>query len=95
MFEASLLSSAERFLFEATADERQEIARIIDRVLCYDPWIDNKTKLAFSVPPAVLALYADAKYWILYRVVGNTKLSIWNIGYAHERVLARRPEDAE
>ena len=93
MFEARLLSSAERFIFEATAEERREIARIIDRILCFDPWIDNKTKIAFSVPPAVLALYADGQYWILYRVVKNTVISIWNIGYAHERVLPRRQSD--
>lgn len=93
MFEPRLFAAAERFLINATADERQELARIIDQILCYDPWIDNKTKIAFPLPPAILTLYADGKYWIMYHVVKNTEIRIWNIGYAHEPPKPFRDDD--
>lgn len=57
LFEARLYSSAESFLAnEATEEERKEVGRIIDRLLCFDPYIDNKSKFTFSLPPAILTL---------------------------------------
>lgn len=71
-------------MIEAPVDDRQEIARIIDNVLCVDPWIDGKSKIDFPVYPAILTLYTDGKYWIVYHLVGNTVLHIFNIGYAKD-----------
>jgi len=84
-FEANLFKAAERFLLGANEEERQEVARIIDSVLCYDPYIDLHCKIRFDVPPVVVSMYQDERFWIVYHIVKNTQIDIWNIGRAHER----------
>lgn len=91
LFEARLYTSARAFLHdEATEQERQEVGRIIDQLLCYDPWIDNRTKIAFPMPPAILTLYANNDFWILYHIANNTTIRIWNIGRATDRPMPYR-----
>jgi len=85
-FDARLLSPARRFLESAAPEVQKEVARIIEQLLCFDPYIDNKTKISFAVPPAILALYSDGTYWVLYRISRNTEIIIWNIGLASDKV---------
>jgi hypothetical protein len=84
LFSAKITDPAERFLEGATAKEREEIAHIIDSILCYDPYVDGHHKIPISIPPAVVTLYFDERFWIIYHIVRNTEIRIWNIGHAHE-----------
>ncbi len=84
LFEAFLYRSAREFLEQATPEERQEVGRIIDQLLCFDPWIDNRTKLHFPLYPVIITLYSDGQHWIIYHVQNNHEIRIWNIGRAHD-----------
>lgn len=64
---------------EATAEEQDEIDRIIQNI-CENPGIDNQVKFWFPVSPAVFSLYADARYWVVYHQRNNFTIGVLNVG---------------
>ena len=84
-----LLSPAERFYLSAVDEERRELDRII-RNLCTDPTINNRTTFVFSAPPAILSLYSDGRFWIMYHLPNSTDLRVMNIGHAGEKRTPHR-----
>ncbi len=79
-----LLSPAERFYVAASDAERVELDRIIHN-LCADPTINNRTTFLFSVPPAILSLYSDSRFWVMYHLPNATELRVMNIGRPGDR----------
>lgn len=84
-----LMGPAERFYVSVTDDDRREIDRIIHN-LCADPTINNKTTFVFSVPPAILSLYSDGRFWIVYHLPTSLELRVMNIGAPGEKRTVHR-----
>jgi hypothetical protein len=61
--------------------DQQALDRIV-RNLCADPNIDAPVKTKFDVPPAVVNLYNDLEYWVVYRLPDNRTVEVWNVGKA-------------
>lgn len=70
---------ARRIFESASLEDQQGYDRII-RLLCLDPWIDLPVKIKFDVPPAVVSLYHDTQYWVVYHLPDNVTLNVWMIG---------------
>jgi hypothetical protein len=81
--EAVFRPSAARAFEEADADDQEELDRII-RNICIDPAIQAPFKVPLMMPPAVLTLYNDGAYWILYHLPNNTTVDVWMVGKAPE-----------
>ena len=79
--EPCYLPPASRAFEEASSEDQQELDRIV-RNLCENPWIDPPVKVAFLVPPAVVTLYNDGTYWVVYHLPDNRTLQVWMIGKA-------------
>jgi hypothetical protein len=62
-------------------DDQQALDRII-RNICEEPYIDPPVKVAFPVPPAVVILYNDREYWVVYHIADNRTIEVWNVGKA-------------
>jgi hypothetical protein len=78
MFEAILRGRA--VLVRAQLDEvwQQEL----DARLAYlesGPWLDGRRKFEFPLPPLILWLYADGVWRIVYRVVDNAFVEVYDI----------------
>jgi hypothetical protein len=59
--------------------DRREIARLLE-LIAADPWIDNRVKLAWLVPPVAYTVYASSRFWILYHVVSSDTVHVLNVG---------------
>ncbi|MGH2608677.1 MAG: hypothetical protein ACRDHF_06255 [Tepidiformaceae bacterium] len=84
-----LLPSAEAFYAEANEEDRAELKRIV-RNLCQDPTTNNRTTFAFPVPPAIMTLYADDRFWVLYHLPNGDELNVVAFGRAGDKVRIRR-----
>jgi hypothetical protein len=91
-FEPSIFEPAKKFLAQLNPADRQKVGRIIDSILCYDPYIDGRTKIPIVFAPAVFTLYRDSEYWIAYRIVRNVEIHIYNIGRAGQKPTWRGTE---
>ena len=89
MFELSLLAPAILFLESLELHEKRQLARLLE-LIRLDPYIDGRSKFLFPVPPVTVSLYSDERFWIVYHLVDNTRISVWNIGYAKEPPAPRR-----
>lgn len=76
-----LLPPAERFYVGCTDDDRRELDRLL-RNLCSEPRINNLTTFAFPVPPAILTLFRDGRFWIVFHLPNAVQLTVLNIGRA-------------
>lgn len=81
-----LLGPAREFYVGASDSDRRELDRIIHN-LTVDPLVDQKMKFVFSVPPAIMTLYQDGRFWIVYRLPDGDSLLIYNIGRASSRPI--------
>ncbi len=75
----------------ASAGEQDELDRIITNI-CADPRVDDEVKFVFPVPPVMLTIYSDMRFWVVYHQLNNWTISIVNIGYHHELQTPHRPE---
>ena len=87
-YQCKLLKPALRFLDElANSSERQQIIEIIDKI-CADPqatYPDGKTKFYFRALPAILTLYKEDAWWIIYHKATESLLHIIHIGRIYEK----------
>lgn len=91
----AILRNPARFFYEAASeDEQDELDRIIVNI-CRDPRVDEEVKFVLPAPPAVLNIYSDKRFWVVYHQLNNWTISILNIGYAHEAQTPNRPEAHE
>jgi hypothetical protein len=66
--------------FEAMSRQDQQALDRIVRNLCEDPTIAAPLKVKFDVPPAVVNLYNDLDYWVVYHLPDNRTVEVWNVG---------------
>ena len=92
LYEPSIFAPAKKFLAQLDPADRQKVGRIIDSILCYDPYIDGRTKIPIVFAPAVFTLYVDGDYWIVYRLVRNVEIHIYNIGTPGQKPTWRGEE---
>ncbi|MBI5289919.1 MAG: hypothetical protein HY873_13180 [Chloroflexi bacterium] len=74
-----LLPPAETFYVACPEEDRRELDRVL-RNLCQDPKVNNQTTFVFAVPPVILSLFRDGRFWIVYHLPNNGELSVLNIG---------------
>jgi hypothetical protein len=84
-FEAVAKRSAQESYEALSRKDQQALDRIVG-LLCIDPYIDPPVKTKFDVPPAVITLYNDLKYWVVYHLTSNRTIEIWNVGRATDDV---------
>jgi len=90
-YKCILRRAAIKFLAEqATQKERKKILKIIEGI-CDNPYVDNKTKFYFDMPPIVLNICQEPGWWIIYHIVNELKLNVFNIGRPTERPRSNRP----
>jgi hypothetical protein len=78
MFEAVLRGRAVAARAQLDGVWRQEL----DARLAYlesDPWLDGRRTFEFPVPPLILWLCADGVWRIVYRVVDNAFIEVYDI----------------
>lgn len=89
--ECILLKPTLRFLEEkAKPAERKRILEIIESI-CYDPYVDGKTRFYFLAPPAVFNICKVEEWWIIYYRPKPSIIHIVNVGRVPERPDIRRP----
>ncbi len=93
-YQCKLLKPALRFLDEqANSSERQQIVEIIDKI-CADPqatYPDGTTKFYFPALPAILTIYKEDDWWIIYHKATEFLLHIIHIGRISEKPHIRHP----
>lgn len=80
MFELFLFDAAKNFLEGLEVEERRQVARLLD-ILKFDPWVDGVHKFHIPMYPVISCVYYDTKFSIIYRIHGNTKVSIDSIAF--------------
>lgn len=70
-----LSKKAEAFYVSASAPDRAEIDRLL-RNLCVDPWVNHRNKFVLMYPPAVLTLYSDTRFRIIYHLPDADTLKV-------------------
>ena len=58
--------------------DQAEIDRLVES-LCDDPSSDGVLKFDFPLPPAILRLYDDGNWSIVYNVVAPSVVQLWTI----------------
>ena len=79
-----LKAPAEEFYASCNAEDRAEIVRIVGN-LCADPKVNNRTVFVLPLPPVILSVYRDARFWIAFRLPNGNELEVLNIGRPGER----------
>lgn len=69
------------FLRGLGPDDRREIRRLLG-IIQADPYVDNRAKIVLPRPPAVFTVYVSPRFWIVYRLVGNSLITVYNVGWA-------------
>lgn len=83
---------AARESYESLSREDQQAIDRIIRNICDDPYIDDTPiKSSFLVAPAVVTLYNDCEYWIVYHIVDNKTVEVWNVGKAPVEPVPYKP----
>lgn len=85
-----LLSPAERFYVGASDEDRREIDRIVNN-LAVDPTVNNQTTFFLSVPPVILSVYSDGRFWVVYHLPDSFELRVMNIGHAGTKPTPHAP----
>lgn len=86
---AKLLPGAQEFYNQASPNERIALKLIVDG-LCRNPAVDNKTTFAVLVGPAIMTLYADGTWWVLFHLPNDTDLDVMAFGLPGDKVRIRK-----
>lgn len=80
------MTKAEAFYVNASAPDRAEIDRLLHN-LCLDPRVNHRTTFVLSYPPAILTLYSDSRFRIIYGLPDAETLKVYIIAPAGDDVL--------
>jgi len=79
LFDLLLLPPARRFLESLEGADLREVQRLLD-IIAQDPFWDNETKVPFPVPPAIVSIYDNGRFRIIYHLLNSHVIRIWAIG---------------